>query len=59
MNNDHNFLVTYGLHNFVTHAKREGKHVFTIRALENQKLIRHARALIDGCYGQAAAIQMA
>lgn len=59
MNNEHNFLITYGLHNFVSHAMRNGKHTFTIRALENQKMIRHAKSLIDGCYGTAAAIQVA
>jgi hypothetical protein len=28
-----------GLHNFVTHAQSKGKHIFTIRGMESQKLI--------------------
>ena len=59
MNNDHNFLITYGLHNFVTHTIRNGKHTFTIRAQQGQKMIRHATALIDGCYGATATVQVA
>jgi hypothetical protein len=59
MNNEHDFLVTYGLHNYVTYAKREGKHIFTIRGMESQKLISHAKSLIAGSYGNAALIQVA
>lgn len=59
MNDDHNFLIIYGLHNFVTHALNNGRHTFTIRALESQKMIRHAKALIDGCYGTNATVQVA
>lgn len=56
MNNDHNFLITYGLHNFVTHAIRDNKPTFTIRAQQGQKMIRHAKALIDGFYGASATV---
>ena len=59
MSNEHNFLITYGLHNFVTHAQSEGKHIFTIHRLESQKLIRHAKSIIAGSYGNAADIQVA
>ncbi len=59
MSNEQNFLVTYGLHNFVTHAQSEGKHIFTIRGMESQKLIRHAKSIIAGSYGNAADIQVA
>lgn len=59
MSNDHKFLITYGLHNFVTHAICEGKHTFTIHAHAGQKMVRHAQNLIDGCYGTTAAVQMA
>jgi len=56
MNNEQSFLITYGLHNFVTHAQSEGKHIFTIRGMESQKLISHAKSLIAGSYGHAADI---
>ncbi len=59
MNNEHEFLVTYGLHNFVTHAQSEGKHIFTICGTESQKLISHAKSLIAGSYGNTAHIQVA
>ena len=59
MSNEHNFLVTYGLHNFVTYARSKGKHIFTIRGIESQKLISHAKSLIAGRYGNAAHIQVA
>jgi len=59
MNNEHNFLITYGLHNFVTHALSEGRHTFTICGLENPKMIHHAKSLIAGNYGKVATIQMA
>jgi len=59
MNTDYNFLITYGLHNFVTHAIHDDKHIFTIHAKQGQKMIRHARTLIDGCYGLEATVQVA
>ena len=59
MSNEHDFLITYGLHNFVTHAQSEGTHIFTIRCTESQKLISHAKSLIAGSYGDAADIQVA
>ncbi|MCW8915436.1 MAG: hypothetical protein OQK24_06220 [Magnetovibrio sp.] len=53
MDTEHNFLITYGLHNFVTHTQRAGKHIFTIRTMESQKMISHARSLIAGNYRTA------
>ncbi len=58
MSNEQNFLITYGLHNFVTHARSEGIHLFTIHGMESQKLIGHARSLISEIYGRAAVIQV-
>jgi hypothetical protein len=43
----------------VTHAQSEGKHIFTIHGMESQKLIRHAKSIIAGSYGNAAEIQVA
>ena len=58
MNTEHNFLITYGLHNFVTFAQPRGKHTFTIQSMENQKMVRHATSLIQGRYGNSAHIQV-
>ncbi len=41
----------------MTHAQSE--HIFTIRGMESQKLISHAKSLIAGSYGNAAHIQVA
>lgn len=54
-----NFLVTYGLHNFVTYSQKRGKHVFYIQDKEGQNMIRHAKALIEGSFGKSANIQVA
>jgi hypothetical protein len=58
MTTEHNFLITYGLHNFVTFDQPRGKHTFTIRNVENQKMVRHAKSLIQGKYGKSAYIQV-
>jgi len=59
MNKEQNFLITYGLHNFVTHTQKSGKHAFFIKSQESQNMISHAKALIEGSFGDAADIQMA
>ena len=59
MRNEQDFLITYGLHNFVTHARSEEMHLFTIHGMESQKLIGHARSLISETYGRTAVIQVA
>lgn len=58
MSNEHKFLITYGLHNFVTHALSNGHHTFTIRGLDNQKMVHHAQSLISENYGKVAQIQV-
>lgn len=59
MNNAQNFLITYGLHNFVSHAQTNTKHVFSIKRMESQKMIRHAKTLIAASFGESADIQVA
>ena len=59
MSNEQKFLITYGLHNFVTHAQNGSRHTFTICGMEGQKLISHAKYLIAARYGNAAHIQVA
>ena len=58
MNNPQNFLITYGLHNFVTHAQKKKKHTFFIRGQESQTMIGHATHLIKESYGETTDIQM-
>lgn len=59
MSNAQNFLITYGLHNFVRHSRTNSGHVFFIEGMESQKMISHAKNLITGCFGEAADIQVA
>ena len=59
MTKPNTFLITYGLHNIVTHAQNGEKHVFTIRRVGNPKLVRHARNLIAGSFGPTAQIHTA
>jgi len=59
MSKEQNFLVTYGLHNFVTYTCENGKPAFRIKSQEGQKMIHHAKALISGCFGDAADVQLA
>lgn len=59
MYNEKNFLIRYGLSPFVSHARKDGRSVFTICASESGKMIRHATSLIIDRYGHAAAIQVA
>lgn len=51
MNNENNFLITYGLHNYVSYVRDGEKRVFTICREEGQKMTRHAASLIAGRYG--------
>lgn len=59
MNAFENFLVRYGLHNFVTSAMEGGQTVFTIRRAAGRKMVGHARDLIADAFGQTAAIRLA
>ncbi len=58
MSTEHNFLIKYGLHNFVAFSQHGGKNTFTIQGVESQKMIRHAASLIEGRYGRSAHIQV-
>lgn len=59
MKNEDTFLITYGLHSYVTHARVSGQSVFTIGAPAGQKMIRHARSLLANNFGKSAAIRVA
>ena len=58
MSNPQNFLITYGLHNYVTHTRKKKKHTFFIGHKEGQKMADHAMRLIKGNFGDSADIQM-
>ena len=58
MSREQNFLVTYGLHNFVTYTLKRGEHSFFIKSKESQNMISHAKALIEGRFGKTADIQV-
>ena len=58
MTTEQNFLITYGLHNFVTFAQPGGKHTFTIQRAEGPKMIDHAKSLIQGSFGKSAQIHV-
>lgn len=58
MNKEQIFLIKYGLHNFVSCANKAGKNVFSIRKNARENMIRHAKSLIQGGYGDGAEIQL-
>jgi len=58
MNIERHFLIRYGLHHFVTSALTRGKQVFFIKNRESQNMIRHAKNLIIGRFGETAEIKM-
>jgi len=53
---EQNFLVRYGLHNFVTLAPT-GKKTFVIKGMENQNMVSHAKRLIEDTFGGRLDIQ--
>ncbi len=58
MSNEQDFLIKYGLHNFVTGSHKRGKRVFIIRGMENPILVSHARHLIEEGFGASTSIQI-
>lgn len=58
MTTEQKFLVTYGLHNFVSHSPVAGRNTFVIRSREGTDMVRHARSLIEGSYGDRADIHL-
>jgi len=57
MNTEQNFLVRYGLHNFVSCSGGNGKNTFFIRCGVGQRMIRHAENLIKEAFGDVMEIQ--
>ncbi|MAN80017.1 MAG: hypothetical protein CMM77_12320 [Rhodospirillaceae bacterium] len=58
MTTEQTFLITYGLHNFVSHAPDAGRNAFVIRRHEGADMVRHATSLIQGSYGNGADIRL-
>ncbi|MEQ8806296.1 MAG: hypothetical protein RLN77_00650 [Rhodospirillales bacterium] len=62
MTTEQTFLITYGLHNFVSHspapASVPGRDAFLIRRHEGADMVRHATFLIEGSYGGRADIRL-
>lgn len=53
---DQDFLIKYGLHNFVTSARTGERLVFFIRNAGGQTMIDHAKKLIEGSFGPTATV---
>lgn len=58
MTTEQKFLITYGLHHFVTFAQPDGEPTFTIQGEERPKMIRHATSLIQESYNRPAHIRV-
>ena len=58
MNIERQFLIKYGLHNFVSWHRTSMSHVFHIKSMEGQNMIRHAKNLITESFGEAAEIHV-
>ena len=58
MSREQNYLVTYGLHNYVTYTLKQGEHSFFINSQESQKMISHAKDLLESSFGKSADIRV-
>ncbi len=58
MTNEQNFLIKYGIHNFVACTIAHGKRIFTIKARTDQTLIDHAKYLIKNAFGDNTQIRV-
>ncbi len=58
MNTENNFLVRYGLHNFVSCTRLNGKNTFVIQSMEGQIMTGHAEHLIRETFGDVMDIQL-
>lgn len=57
MHTEQNFLVRYGLHNFVSCSQLNGRHTFFINSMEGQVMAGHAEYLIKETFGEVMDIQ--
>jgi hypothetical protein len=59
MNQQQDFLIRYGIHNFVSYHAQGTTPAFLINKTAHHKMVRHAQELIQGTYGEAAQIRLA
>jgi len=52
-----NFLIKYGIHNFVRVSHRNGEPQFLINKTEKATMINHAKYLIHNWYGDATDVR--
>jgi hypothetical protein len=55
---EQNFLVRYGLHNFVSCSEKNGKNTFFIKCGVGQRMTCHAEYLIKEAFGEVMDIQL-
>ena len=58
MSKEQNFLIRYGLHNFVSCPPSGANRTFVIKNLKNKELVSHARYLIKESFGEAVNIHV-
>lgn len=55
---EQDFLIRYGLHNFVTFHQKGNLPSFSIKITETTKMVRHAQNLIRETYGEMTDIRL-
>lgn len=58
MSKEQNFLIRYGLHNFVTCPPTKASRTFVIKDLKDKHLVSHAKYLIKESFGEAVDIHV-
>jgi len=55
---DSSFLITFGLHHFVSHSVSNGENHFIVDGSESQTMISHAKKIIGEMFGAPAVISV-
>ncbi|WP_425405001.1 hypothetical protein [Hwanghaeella sp.] len=58
MSVESNFLIKFGLHHFVSHAKGDGTSRFVVDGSEGPAMIAHAKYLIEEMYGAPSVVSV-
>lgn len=56
MNYGTTFLTDYGLQNYVSYSRSQGRNIFSIEGSESPKMIDHARHIISEMFGRKSTI---
>ena len=51
------FLIKYGIHNFVKHTQKNNTNYFSIKKTTHHKMAQHAEKLIFGIFGDTAKVR--